>query len=586
MSTICRKILEFPSRNGVAVKTRSQNDWKELSWREYFDQIVMLASALEKLGIKPGSKVALMSNTRLEWSIFDLAVMSLGAQIVPIYQTVTVEDLEFILNNSESETLIVENRNLYRMYSQISSSCKTVKLVLSIDPVDNSETVITSFTQLLNQGDPSFIDKFKANCEKIQPTDVATILYTSGTTGMPKGVVLTHDAAYCEVSESFPSCGVGPDDISLSFLPYAHILGRIEHWGHTYSGNCLAFAESLEKVKNNLVEIRPTFMVSVPRIFEKIYAGILTQLETNPVQKVVIKSAVKIGKTVGEYRLQRRAIPLSLALQFEVAKRIALGKVKAAFGGRLRFAISGGAPLSSEISHFFHACEVLILEGYGLTETTAAITVNTPYDYKFGSVGKAIGETRLKIAEDGEILVKSRKVMREYFKDPVSTKEVFTDGWFHTGDIGEISAGGDLKITDRKKDLIKTAGGKYVAPQRLEGLLKLNPAISNALIHGDQKKYVVALITLDKAFILKFAQEHNLEYSDYETLILNPKVTNMVRVAMSETNNSLASYESIKRYKILSQEFTVESGELTPSLKVKRKLLDKKFAAEIAELYV
>jgi long-chain acyl-CoA synthetase len=326
-------------------------------------------------------------------------------------------------------------------------------------------------------------------------------------------------------------------------------------------------------------------MVAVPRIFEKVYAAIYAQVGNNPVTSKLFKWAVEIGKKAGEYRLQHKSVPIDLFLQYQLADRLVLKKVREAFGGRLRFAISGGAPMASDIALFFHACGVLVLEGYGLTETTAAICVNTPFNYRFGSVGTPIGDVQLKIAEDGEILVKSKKVMKEYYLDPEATKEAFTDGWYHTGDIGEILTSGDLKITDRKKDLIKTAGGKYVAPQRLENLLKMNSFIANVLIHGDQKKYIVALITLDKPSILQFAKDKNISFKDYESLTQHPAVLELVRRGVAEANSHLASYETIKRFSVLTRDFTVEDGELTPSLKVKRKVLDKKFANQLEALY-
>ncbi|HWU44547.1 MAG TPA: AMP-dependent synthetase/ligase, partial [Bdellovibrio sp.] len=407
----------------------------------------------------------------------------------------------------------------------------------------------------------------------------------SGTTGRPKGVVLTHLQAISEVSEAFPFAGANDKDISLSFLPYAHILGRIEHWGHLFIGYTMAYAESLEKVRGNLTDIRPTIMVSVPRIFEKIYAAIWAQIQTQPLKLKLFNWAFTIGKEVGEYKMNGQSLPLDLLLKYQLAHKLVLSKISDAFGGRLRFAISGGAPISKDIALFFHSAGILILEGYGLTETTAAITVNTPFNYRFGSVGRPIGEVKIKIAEDGEILIKSDKVMKEYYKNPQATKEVFTDGWFHTGDIGEILPGGDLKITDRKKDLIKTAGGKYVAPQRLEGLLKMCPYITNVLIHGDQKKYIVALLTVDRPGLEKFAKEKGVAYKDWNELVKGSFVNEIIRKAVADANSQLASYESIKKYLILPNEFTVEDGELTPSLKVKRKVLDVKFRDQIESLY-
>jgi len=397
--------------------------------------------------------------------------------------------------------------------------------------------------------------------------------------------MLTHTQIMSEISEAFPYVGAHADDISLTFLPYAHVMGRIEHWGHVYVGFTMAYAESIERVRTNLLEIRPTIMVAVPRIFEKVYAAIQTQIEAQPWRKKIFAQAMKIGQKVSEARVRHEPLPLALGLIDQVAQRLVLGRVKAAFGGRLRFAISGGAPISPDIVRFFHACDILILEGYGLTETTAAICVNTPYDYEFGTVGKPIGETQIKIAEDGEILVKSKKVMKDYFEDPAETAKVFTDGWYHTGDIGEFTPSGNLKITDRKKDLIKTAGGKYVAPQLLENLLKHDPLVSQVLVHGDQKKYVVALLTLDRPLLEKFARDRGLNESNIEALTQDPKVLEAVRQIVADANSRLASYESIKRFAVLPTEFTVEAGELTPSLKIKRKYVDQKYRNQIEKLY-
>ena len=337
-------------------------------------------------------------------------------------------------------------------------------------------------------------------------------------------------------------------------------------------------------MRGNLTEVRPTFLMSVPRIFEKIYAAVTAQIQTQPLKMKIFNWALEVGTKVGDYKMSGQVLPLDLLVKYELAKKLVLDKIPTAFGGRLRFAISGGAPIPREIALFFHAAGVLILEGYGLTETTAAITVNTPFNYKFGSVGRPIGEVKLKIAEDGEILVKSDKVMKEYYNNPEATKEAFTDGWFHTGDIGEILPGGDLKITDRKKDLIKTAGGKYVAPQRLEGLLKMSPVISQVLIHGDQKKYIVALVTVDRPFVEKIAKEKGIS-AKWPELATTPQIQEMVRQAVAEANSTLASYESIKKYHILPIEFSVEGGEMTPSMKVKRKVLDQRYAKEIEALY-
>jgi long-chain acyl-CoA synthetase len=589
--TLCHLLPEFPSRNGCAFKTKQNKIWATYSWTQYYELVVKSASVLRYWGVNKDSKVAIMANTRFEWAVLDWAIMGLGAQTVPIYQNTTLDDLEYILTHSETEVLIIENKNLFRLFMMVQKNCPKIKNIVCLD--DLNETVnselplqcISPFSHFLELGNLSFSQEFNESCLAIKPKDIATLLYTSGTTGTPKGVTLSHDAAFCEVSESFPSCGCNPNDCSLSFLPYAHVLGRIEHWGHTYIGFTLAFAESIERIRPNLQEIQPTILVSVPRIFEKIYATIQSQIDGNLLQKKIFEKSLEIGKKVSQHKINKINIPLALALEYEIARKVALDKVKQAFGGRLRFAISGGAPLNLEIAEFFHACDILVLEGYGLTETTGAISVNTPYDYYLGTVGKPIGETKIKLAEDGEILISSRKVMTDYYKDPKATTEAFTDSWFHTGDIGEFTDSGHLKITDRKKDLIKTAGGKYVAPQKIENLLKSSSLIANVLVHGDQKKYIVALISLDKANLIHWAQQQKIDYLDYEELTQNNKTQTAIREIVAEANSQLAGFESIKRFKILQHEFSIESGELTPSLKVKRKFLDQKYIIEIEQLY-
>ncbi len=588
--TIGNSILSMPERDPsrIAVKYKENHQWIEKTWQEYYKDIEAIAAGLIFLGAKAGERIVIMSNTRYEWSVSDYAILGIKAVTVPIYQNNTAEDVEYIVNDSQATFLISENKATIKTWNEIKDKCPSIKKVFTFESTTGLDSSIMSWHELMALGKQhlqSEPDCYKEICKTLSPDDMSTLIYTSGTTGRPKGVVLTHTQIISEVSEAFPLCGANPDDVSLSFLPYAHVLGRIEHWGHMYIGFTMGYAESIERIRHNMGEIKPTILVSVPRIFEKVYSAIWAQMETQKLKLKLFNWALDVGKKVGEYKVTRQAIPLDLLAQYEIAKKLVLNKISDAFGGRLRFAISGGAPISKEIVQFFHAANVLILEGYGLTETTAAITVNTPFNYKFGSVGRPIGDVQIKIAEDGEILVKSNKVMREYYNRPKDTKEVFTDGWFHTGDIGEFTDSGDLKITDRKKDLIKTAGGKYVAPQKIEGLLKLQPIIAHALIHGDQKKYIVAIVTLEKTVLEQIAKENGIAYTDWTELVDNQVVSDLVRQAIADTNTHLASYESIKKYLVLPTEFTIENGDLTPSLKVKRKHLDKKYQEQIESLY-
>lgn len=590
ITTIGQSLLSFSTRTAAkAVMFKKDNQWVSKNWPEYYNDIENMGAGFLALGVKPKDKIAIMSNTRYEWSVADYAVIGIHGVVVSIYQNNTPNDVEYILNNSEARILVLENDSLLKVWHEIQAKCPKVDKIILIESRKPLDDEMHLTWDLLEKKGKDHLKKqprsFEELCGSLKHTDTATLLYTSGTTGTPKGVVITHTQVISEVSEAFTIFDVDDTDLSLSFLPYAHVLGRIEHWGHAYIGFTMAYAESLEKMRGNLVDIRPTFLISVPRIFEKIYSAIGSQVDASPMKKKLFTWAVGIGRKITELKVTHQTIPLELLATYELARKLVLGKVGAAFGGRLRFAISGGAPLSQEISSFFHAAGVLILEGYGLTETTAAVAVNTPFNYKFGSVGRAIGDVEFKIAEDGEILIRSNKIMKEYYKNPEATDEVIKDGWFHTGDIGMLLQGGDLKITDRKKDLIKTAGGKYVAPQKLEGLLKLNPLVTQALICGDQKKYIVALITLDPLHLQTLAKERGESFGVWTDLVQRPWVQDIVRDHIAETNADLGSYESVKRFLILPTEFTVENGELTPSLKLKRKLLTQKYQTEIDSLY-
>lgn len=571
-----------------ALRYKNSSGWTELSWQVYSQKIEACAAALLRYGVKTNDKVAIMSNTRWEWGVFDFATLSIGGITVPVYHNNSSEDVEYILKDAKPKILILEGKSQYLTWMSMKNNCAFVKQIIVLDNFSHDPKEFFLFEEFINSGQSFLVEQpdcVKDIASTVSLDSIATILYTSGTTGKPKGVVLQHSAIISEITEAFPLCGATSSDETLAFLPFAHIFGRIELWAHMIIGYCINYAESIDSLKQNLKEVRPTILISVPRIYEKIYSTILAQIETKPIKSKIFYSALEVGKQISHFKVTKQTIPIELLIKYELAKRLVLNKVRDAFGGRLRFAVSGGAPIHSDISAFFHASGILILEGYGLTETTAAITVNTPFHYRFGSVGRPIGDVKLKIADDGEILVKSKKVMKEYYNNPEASKEVFTDGWFHTGDIGEITTTGDLKITDRKKDLIKTAGGKYIAPQRLEGLLKMSPLIAQALIHGDQKKYVTALLTLDRVILEDLAKDKNWSYEKWTDLCENEHVLILVKKAVADANMHLASYESIKKFKILPTEFTIDNGELTPSLKLKRKVLDKKYKNEIDSMY-
>lgn len=571
----------------VALRYSDGKSWNDISWPEYYKTTEKLAAGLSSIGVKRGDRVAILSNTKYQWAMADMAILGLGAITVPIYQNSTSEDVGYILNNSGAVAAFVEDLGQLSKINALGKKVIDLKTAITFNSL--SEGNALPWNDLLKKGEellssnPQF---FENECKKNKLSDVATIVYTSGTTGTPKGVVLLFSCIAEECEDIQKQFNLGDRDSTLTFLPFAHIFGRVELWANIYLGWKLCFAESIDRIGINLKEIKPTFVMAVPRIFEKIYAKINSEIEDEGgVRKKLFNWAKEIGRQVSQAKMNHEEVPVATLLQYRVAYKLVFSKINKGLGGNLRFMVSGGAPLAREIAQFFHAAGILILEGYGLTETTAAITVNTPYKYKFGTVGPALGDTKIKIAEDGEILIKSEKVFKEYFKDAQATKEALEDGWFHTGDIGEVDKDGFLKITDRKKDLIKTAGGKMIAPQKLENMLKTNRYINQVVIYGDQMKYLVALITLNEEETKKYANANEITFSNLEDLAKNPKINELIGGVVREKNATLASFETIKHFSILPTEFTIESGELTPSLKIKRRYLSEKYIEVIKGLY-
>lgn len=579
VSRFCQTAIRLDSQ--TAVKRKINGKWRSHSWREYHEKVESLAYGLKSLGFNKGDRLAIISDTRFEWAATDLACLGLGGVLVPIYASNSKEDIEYILNNCGAKVLVIENPKLLEKFQQVATQCKKVEKVVLIDTLDNTE--YESWESIQQKAEEGFLAQ---QAEQVSIDDIASIVYTSGTTGKPKGVVLSHKQIMSEITDAFDVFNVTQDDVSLSFLPFSHIFGRCEHWGHAYVGFLMAYAENIESLRDNLVEIQPTFLVAVPRIFEKIYNGVISAAEASPIKHRLFLWALDLGKKVSWHKQYKEQIPMKVLLEYKLAQKLVFSKLMEKLGGKVRFAVSGGAPLNGDIAEFFHAAGLLILEGYGLTETCAAVSLNTHLEYKFGSVGIPLGNSEFKLAEDGELLVKSDKVMIEYYNNPEATKETFTeDGFFKTGDVAQIDDKGFVTITDRKKDLIKTAGGKYVAPQKLEKLLKSSKYISNVLIHGDKKKYIVALVTLEEEEILKFAKEKQIEYGSFKELVDKNEIYQLIRRHVAEVNLDLASYESIKAFHILDHDFTIEGGQLTPSLKVKRKHCDNLYTEQIQKLF-
>jgi long-chain acyl-CoA synthetase len=581
------------SADRPAQQLKRQGQWETLTWRAVGEIVREVALGLIALGRQKGDAVALLSASRAEWVQADFAIFSAGCMTIPIYPSYPSDLIAYIVNDSGAKTLIVEDPGQLAKALEVRgkmTGLEQIVVIAGAEPLESSEAVLT-WEALRRLGRDhaerhrsTLADRLAAG----RPDDIATIVYTSGTTGPPKGVVQTHANHLATLRASAEATPTREGEVHLLFLPLAHSFARLESFLGVYNGLTTAFAENLDKVGDNLKETRPHFIMSVPRVYEKVYAKILAGVEAGPpMKKKIFQWALGVGRKVSQRQQRREPIRGGLALRHRLAHALVFSKLHAALGGRLRFAVSGGAPLSRDIAEFFHAAGILILEGYGLTETCPALTFNRLEHFKFGSVGQALPGVELKIAADGEILARGGNVAtRGYFKQSEATAEVFEpDGWFHTGDIGQVDADGFLFITDRKKDLIVTAGGINIAPQNIENLLKSDPFISQAMVYGDRRPYPVALITVNPEELAKLAKERGLASIDTATLVKHPTVIERVGRTVEEKNAELQSYAKVKKFTVLPGDFTQEGGELTPTLKVKRKVVTEKYRDALEALY-
>lgn len=589
-----RRVKTHGSR--VAFRFKKDGQWKDVTFAEHFETVRRLACGLVSSGVKKGDKVNILAQTSLHWSQFDMAILCAGGVTVPVYPTNTPEDTKYIINHCESEILFVDDFVNLQKVASVAKECPRLKKVIVNFDLRTEDIKapfeILHWNALYDIGlnlEGSLGAKIDSAMADAQPEDVFTICYTSGTTGLPKGVVLTHSAMASVMHDVANAMAkhVTDEECLLTFLPMSHIFGKWESMTPYFMGWTCSFAESVDSLVANLGEVKPTLWVAVPRVFEKVYARIIAQVDQAPsARRKLFYWALGVGKQMVDLKARGKQPGLALAAQHEIAKRLVFSKVSGRFGGRLKFCVSGSAPLATEIQLFMHAVGIPVFEGYGLTETCAPICVNLPDAFKLGSVGRIFPEVLVRIANDGEILIKSQKNFREYYKNPEATAEAIRDGWFYTGDIGAIDEDGYLKITDRKKDLIKTAGGKYIAPQKIESLAKGQKVLSQIVLYGDQKPFAVALLTLNQDYVIQFAQSNKILYGDYQELVKHPEVARLVSEAIEELNSQLARYESVKKYIVIPKEFTIEDGELTPSMKIKRKHLCNKYKDELEALYL
>ena len=593
--TLARMFWDRVDRSGErpAQQFKQSADWKTVTWREVGDVVREVALGLLALGRGKGDAVALLSTSRAEWVQADFAIFSAGCVTVPVYPTYPPDLIAYVVNDSGAKTIIVEDPGQLAKVLEARDKTPGLEQIVVMSGYDAPQPpkMVMTWETLRRLGRESLDAQGSTLAERVastRPTDLATIVYTSGTTGPPKGVMQTHGNHVAAVTASKQATPVQEGWVHLLFLPLAHSFARLESFLGVAHGLTTAFAENLDKVGENLRETRPHFICSVPRVFEKVYGKILAGVEAgSPAKKKIFGWAVSVGRDVSRHQQRGQPVPATLELKRKLAHKLVFSKLHAALGGRLQWAVSGGAPLSRDIAEFFHAAGILLLEGYGLTETCPALTFNRPDRFKFGSVGQTLPGVQLRIAADGEILARGPNIATlGYFKQPEATREVFDpDGWFRTGDIGTIDGDGFLFITDRKKDLIVTAGGMNIAPQNIENMLKADPFISQAMVYGDRKPYPVALITVNPDELAKFARDNGILTTDPAVVVKHPKVLERIGRTVEEKNSQLQSYAKIKKFTVLPVDFSQEGGELTPTLKVKRKVVSTKYMNAIEELY-
>ena len=584
------KFRDIPDKYIMHVKENGK--YRGITYKEFEEHTENFACGLSALGIKKDDKIAISSENRPEWVYSDMAILGLGGIDVPLYPSLTADSQEFILNNSEATGIIVSNKFQLNKILKIWHNCKKLKFVIVLNDNDIEDKKINnlySFKEIQDMG-IKFKELnqniFKENIKTVSENDICTIIYTSGTTGNPKGVILTHKNIISNVNAVLDCLPISSSDIFLSFLPLCHIFERM---GGYYTGfaceGTVYYAESIEMISQNILEVKPTIITTVPRLFERIYSKIIKNVEKEAATKQkIFYWAVETGKKYARLKKENN-IPLKLKMEHKLAEKLVFSKLKEKMGGRLRFFVSGGAPLSREMGEFFEAIGVIILEGYGLTESSPVIAANRADDYKFGTVGKILPGVQVKIASDGEILVKGPNVMLGYYKNKSETNETIKDGWLHTGDIGVFDSDGFLMITDRKKHLFKTSGGKYIAPAPIENLFLKSKFIDQFMLIGNHRMFLSALIVPDFESIQEYADSHKISYSDIKDLINKNEIHDLIDKEITHLQKKLANYEKVRKFRILDKPFTIESGEITPSLKIKRKFVEERYAYLIEGMY-
>ncbi len=577
-------VKTYVKDNLLAAKIEGR--YTPISTEEFARRVKHLSLGLADLGLGQGDKLVIFSENRPEWTMTDFATLCAGAVTVPIYTSLMPEQVKYIINDSDARIVVCSNRNLWLKVEAVRAELRSVHHFILID--EEGPQGVVSLSEVMARGktiaaaDPELFEK---RALAVKPGDLASIIYTSGTTGIPKGVMLTHGNFVSNSKALDAVTEFSVKDVILSFLPLSHVLERMTTFSWIYKGASIYYAESIETVAENLLEVRPTIMISVPRLFDKIYAKVMDNvLAQSPLKRKIFFWALGVGKKYGARKIRHQPIPGWLGLRRKIAAKLVYGKIVEKTGGRVHFFVSGGAPLSGDVAEFFYAIGITILEGYGLTETSPVLTCNTFDKMKFGTVGPPVPEVEIKIAPDGEILAKGPNVMKGYYKKEQETREAMEGGWFHTGDIGHFDEEGFLVITDRKKDILITAGGKNVSPQPIENTLKANPYVQTAVVVGGGRKFISALIVPNYDKLEAYARAKGIPFGSRKELVEREEITSFMLAEVNRATPNLASYERIKKIVLLDRDFDAAT-ELTPSLKVKRHIVEKVFKPLIDLLY-
>lgn len=577
----------------AALKEKVNGAYRSITYQEMKERVEQVAVFLLNSSLDTGDRVALLSENRPEWPIVDMGMISAGMVNVPIYPTLTASQVAYILNDSGSKGIVVSSAAQLDKVRALLKDCPQLEWVICLDDcheIELQRVRLLDYKTLLAEGESLMKTRraeLDARLQLAKPSDTVSIVYTSGTTGNPKGVMLSHSNFASNAVAAAEAMGFNYNQTSLSFLPLSHVLERVVNYVMQYCGATIAYAESIDTIGDNLQEVKPSAFVAVPRVFEKIYTRILQNIENDkPLKRKIFYWALGIGKQASVYTTRGKSMPTTLAAKHALADKLVFSKIRARTGGNLEFAVSGGAPLMKELAEFFFAVGINIYEGYGLTETSPVICINRPKYVKPGTVGQAIEHVEVKIAEDGEILARGPNIMQGYFNNPDATAEVINqDGWFHTGDIGEIDEEGFLKITDRKKEIIVMSNGKNVAPQPVENKLKTSPYIEQAVLVGNNQKYMAALLYPNFEALEKAAKEQGFKAESPEEMAHSKAVQDFLRKEIDQLTEEFARYEKVKKFALLTEEMTQENDCLTPTLKLKRRVIQNKYESLIHSLF-